>query len=82
MDTEWKYQIQFAYDICCTATLPLRDWQDREAAFRFVRDELMERYVHPTDPEIIQQQHDFLRALFSDACGEDPDDDEGYDSRD
>lgn len=83
MDTEWKYQIQFAYDICCTATIPLRDWRARQAAFRFVRAELMERHVHPTDPDIIQKQHQFIQAIFRDECGDAPGGDEdGYDSHD
>lgn len=41
----------------------------------------MDRHVHPTDPEIIQKQHQFIRSVFRDECGDTEDDEEeGYDS--
>lgn len=83
MDDAWKEQIQFAYDMVCVATLPLRSYVDRRNAFRFVRSELMERYVHPLDEEIIRDQRAYIGSVFDEASGTAGEsEEEGYDSRD
>jgi hypothetical protein len=63
MEQQWKEQIEFAYTICCHATLPLRDHRDRQNAFRFVRAELEEKYV--SDDSYKEQIH-FIRETFKD----------------
>lgn len=81
MDPSWKHMIQFAYDMVCVATLPIHSFRDRENAFRFVRSELIERYVDPLDEALIQQQQDFIRSVFAPGCGGDVEsEDEGYES--
>jgi hypothetical protein len=43
MDDTWKKQIVFAFEMICVATLPIRSYDDRRNAFRFVRAELLEK---------------------------------------
>jgi hypothetical protein len=61
LDEQWKEQIKFAYMICCHATMPLRNYQDKENAFRFVRSELEERYV---TNDSYKEQIRFIRETF------------------
>ena len=80
LDEQWKEQIKFAFNICCHATLPLRNYQDKENAFRFVRTELEEKYV---TNDSYNEQIRFIRETFQDvlpmccvesgdcSCGED-----------
>jgi hypothetical protein len=72
LDETWKEQIEFAFRICCHATLPLHSYRDKDNAFKFVRAYLKEQYVSDDGAD---EQLAFIQSVFAEAIVEDSDED-------